>query len=466
MNDARGSKRAVDGMQQCLTDFACALDYASLPQEAIHAAKALTIDTLGVLVAGFCHDPCRIARGLATPADDNGATIIGSRMKTTPHMAAFVNATTARYVEANDVYARYRAGCMHGHPSDVIMPLLAAAEHAHVSGRDLINAIVLAYEIYLKLCDAFHNKGFDPATFGCVAIAAAAGRLLGLTREQVAHAISMAAVANNILAQVRHDRVTMWKALAAGQAGQAGVFSAMLARAGMEGPHLPFEGKAGWCEHVARERLDLEIGIKDSTPFLILDSRIKPRPARALTIPSILAAEKLAQRFRDVTSVRRVLVEVHRQAKHGTGIEYWHPETRESADHSIPFVVAAALLYGEVTPRSFADTMLRDDNVRALMTKIEIAEDQAFTRAFEGVPQQYRARVTVTTAGGETFVAESGGDADDLAAPKGDEAIARKFRAYAEDLLGSRRTCEAIDRLWHLEAIDRTAEIPRLFVLV
>ena len=346
MNDAHGSDRAVDGIQRCLTDFACALDYESLPHDAIHAAKALTIDTLGVLVAGFCHDPCRMARGLATPADDNGATIIGCRMKTTPDMAAFVNATTARYVEANDVYARYKAGCPHGHPSDVIMPVLAAAEHAHASGRDLITAIVLAYEIYL-----------------------------------------------------------------------------------------------------------------------ILDSRIKPRPARALTIPSILAAEKLAHRFKDVTSVKRVLVEVHRQAKHGTGPEYWHPETRESADHSIPYLVAAALLYGEVTARSFTDSMLRDQNLRALMTKIEIAADEKFTRAFEGVPQQYRARVTVTTIGGETLVAESGGDEDDLAAPKDDAAIARKFRAYAEDLLGSRRTGQVLDRLWHLEAIDRVAEIPRLLVL-
>ena len=464
MSEAHAASKDTDAIQQQLADYACTLAYEHLTREAIHAAKALTVDTLGVLVSGFCHNACRMARTLAL-ADENGATIIGGRMKTTPDMAAFVNATTARYVEANDVYARFKAGSPHGHPSDVIMPLLAVAEHAAAGGRDLINAIVLAYEIYLKLCNAFHNKGFDPANFGVISIAAASARLLRLTREQTAHAISMAAVTNNMLSQVRHDRVTMWKAFAAGKAGQAGVFSAMMAQKGIEGPHLPFEGRAGWCENIAREHLELDLCVEKSGHFLIIDSRIKPRPARALTIPSILAAEKLAHRFKDTADVQRVLVEVHRQAKHGTGREYWDPRTRESADHSIPFVVAVALLHGEVTPSSFSDSMLRDEQVRAMMAKVEIEEDPEFSRAFEGTPQSYRARVTVTAKGGEKSAAESGGDADDLAAPKDDAAIERKFRTYAEDMLGSRRTSDALECLWRLENVDRIAHLPRLFVL-
>src|SRR5580765_1244142 len=110
-------------------------------------------------------------------------------------------------------------------------------------------------------------------------------RSCGSSRRADAHAISMAVVPNGILKQVRRDSVTMFKAAAAGHAGRAGVFAAMLARAGMEGPHLPFEGKAGWCEHVARKRFALEALGGGSVPFKIMDTNIKYRPAAGTTIP-------------------------------------------------------------------------------------------------------------------------------------------------------------------------------------
>ena len=197
-----------------------------------------------------------MAAGYLAP---DGATILGTCIKTTVDMAALVNATTARYIKANDVYARYKPGYMHGHPSDVIMPLLGVAEHTHASGRECLTAIVLAYEIYLGLCDAVRNGGFDPAGFGCIAVAAGAGRLLGLNLEQLSHAIANAAVPNVMLKQVRTDHLTPWKAHAAGYAGKAGVFAAQLARAGAVGPHLPFEGESGWCAHVAGQRFSLTL---------------------------------------------------------------------------------------------------------------------------------------------------------------------------------------------------------------
>ena len=137
--------------------------------------------------------------------------------------------------------------------------LLGVAEHTHASGRECLTAIVLAYEIYLGLCDAVRNGGFDPAGFGCIAVAAVAGRLLGLNLEQLSHAIANAAVPNVMLKQVRTDHLTPWKAHAAGYAGKAGVFAAQLARAGAVGPHLPFEGESGWCAHVAGQRFSLTL---------------------------------------------------------------------------------------------------------------------------------------------------------------------------------------------------------------
>ena len=137
-------------------------------------------------------------------------------------MAAFVNGTTARYVEMNDVY--HWPGSSGGHPSDVLMPVFAVAEAERRSGRDLILSIVLAYEIYLRMSDAIRTPGFDCANFCCMGAALGAGKLLGLAQDELAECLSMAVVPNNALNQARTGHLSMWKAVAAGQAGRAGVF--------------------------------------------------------------------------------------------------------------------------------------------------------------------------------------------------------------------------------------------------
>jgi 2-methylcitrate dehydratase len=212
----------------------------------------------------------------------NGATVIGTGFRTSPDLAAFVNGTTARYVEMNDVY--HWPGSSGGHPSDVLMPIFAAAEHARASGRDFITAVVLGYEVYLRLSDAVKAPGFDAANFCCMGAALGAGKMLGLDGDGLAECLSMAVVPNNALNQARTGYLSMWKAVAAGQSGRAGVFAALLAQAGMRGPHMPFEGKAGWSDHVARGPVALDTFGGPGTPFKIHDTLIKPRASCATTI--------------------------------------------------------------------------------------------------------------------------------------------------------------------------------------
>lgn len=457
--------KTTDTIQDTLAEFAHSLNHSDISASALHAAKGLVIDTLGALIAGFPYEPCRALRAFAAGFPAADAAILGTRTKTTLDMAAFVNATTARYIEANDVYARHKPGYMHGHPSDVITPLLSVAEHTHASGRELLTGLVLAYEIYLGLCDNARNGGFDPAGFGCIAVAAGAGRLLGLSREQLAHAIANAAVPNVMLKQVRTDHLTPWKAIAAGHAGKAGVFAALLARAGVAGPHLPFEGQSGWCEHVAGQRFTLTLARDTAARYKILGARIKPRPARALAIPAIMAAEKVRPAPAQIQDTKHVLVEVHRNAKRGTHEEHWSPDSRETADHSIPYGVAVTLLDGAVMHRSFDEARVHDPQVRTLMQKIELAEDAAFSAAFEGTPQYYRARVTLTTHAGERLCAESGGDEDDLATPKSDAQIEQKFRVMTEGALDEARRAKLLHCLWQLHELPDAASLPEAFVL-
>ncbi len=277
--------KTIDSIQQRLTDYAHGLSYEYLSTETVHAAKVRLIDTLGALIGGFFGEPCRIARSLAAQMQSpNGATIIGTRMKVSPDLAALVNGTTVRYIEMTDVY--HAPGSFGGHPSDVVTTVLGASEYAQASGRELITGIVLAYEVFLRVSDVFRNKGIDHTTLGCLATATATGKLLGLTSAQLSHCISMSVVPNNTLRQVRLGNSSMWKSMATGYAGRAGTFSAIMAKAGMEGPHLPFQGSAGWCKHIAMHDFALDVMGKPGVPFKILESRTKHRAASGATIPA------------------------------------------------------------------------------------------------------------------------------------------------------------------------------------
>lgn len=456
----------VDSIQERLASYACSLSYADLTPAAIHAAKVRVIDTLGALMGGYDGEPCRLARNLAAQMPmPSGATIIGTRTKTTPDMAAFVNSTTSRYVEMNDVY--HWPGSSGGHPSDMLLPVLAVGEHAGVSGRGFLTGVVLAYEVYLRIADAIHTPGFDSTNFACLGTAVAAGKLLGLSQEQLSQCIAMAVVPNNALGQSRTGHLSMWKAVAAGQAGRSGVFAALLAREGMAGPYLPFEGTSGWCASVSRERFSLDTMGGNGTSFKVQDTLIKPRSSCATTISSILAAEKVSATLQNIEDIEQVTVEVYERAKvgMGTGEHHWNPDSRETADHSIPYVVAAALMDGTVTPSQFDDDHLRNPELRTLLQKIEVVANPEFTAAYERLPVEHRTRVTAVTRDGTSVVGEAGGDQGDLSEEKDDAQIEAKFYSLTEAALGAEQVRTILDRLWHLDEMDHVADIPPTFVL-
>jgi 2-methylcitrate dehydratase len=458
--------RKLDAIQRRLTDYTVALTWEALSPAAAHAAKVRVIDTLAALAGGYDGEACAIARKLAARVSDaGGATIFGTPVKTTPELAAFANATAARYVELNDVY--HWPGSAGGHPSDVIMPLVAVAEHTRSSGRDLLTAVVLAYEIYLRLSDAIGRTAFDCANFACLGIAAGSAKLMGLAPGQIACALSMAAVPNSILRQVRTGHLSMWKAVTAGHAGKAGVFAALMAREGMNAPFLPFEGKSGWCDHIAGKRFALDVMGGKGVSFKIEDTMIKPRSSCATTISSILAAEKVAPKvMKRLPEVERVTVETYERAKigMGTGEHHWNPDSRETADHSIPYVVAAALADGTVTPRQFDDEHLASAELRGLLRKIEVVVNDDYTRDYEKVPVVHRSRVSVVLRGGERLSGEAGGDLGDLSQPKSDADISRKFLGTAEDFLGAERAQAMLERLWKLDGLADISPVASGFI--
>ncbi|HEY1622873.1 MAG TPA: MmgE/PrpD family protein [Streptosporangiaceae bacterium] len=451
-----------DHVQDRLADYADEIEYPKLPAAAVHAAKARFIDTLGALIAGFDGRTCVLARRLASrmPQAD-GASVLGTPGRTTADLAAFVNTTTSRYAELNDEY--HSPGSSHGHPSDTLMGVFAVAEYAHSSGREFITAAALAYEVYIGLADATKLPGFDSANFACIAVAAGAAKLLRLGRAELADAIGLAVVPNNALDQTRAGQLSMWKAAAAGQAGRAGVFAALLAREGMHAPSEPFTGERGWLEYVARNQaFELPPLSGNGESFAVQRTFLKQRSACASSIPAIFAVERIFAEIGDPSLIQHVTVEVNRHAKQRRGGgPARNPQTREAADHSIPYVVAAALRDGTITPRQFDDAHLADQEIRAILSRTDIVENPEFTAAFERVPVSHRARVTVELADGRVVVGESGGGGDDLTPADDIATINAKFTMLVADRIDA----ELLEFLWQLEQCDDVASIPPRLVL-
>lgn len=452
-----------DSIQSRLSGYVHNIEFDRLDAVTVHAAKVRLIDTLGALIGGFFGEPCLVARDLAARRPQaGGATVIGTRLMTNPDLAAFVNGVTARYVEMNDVY--HWPGSSGGHPSDVIAAVLAVAESEHVSGKALLTATVLAYEIYLRMSDAVRTPGFDCTNFCCMGGALAAGKLLGLDRAGLAQCLSMAVVPNNALNQARTGHLSMWKAVAAGQAARAGVFAAELAKGGMKGPNTPFEGRDGWCNHVARKAVSLPAFGGEGVSYKINDTLIKPRASCATTISSILAAEDAARDIGSVEQISSVTVEVYERAKRGmgTGEHHWHPDSRETADHSIPYVVAASLIDKRLTPASFGDARLWSNELRSLLPKVEVVTNNAFTERYERLPVEHCTRVCVMLNDGRMLIGEAGGDKGDLSQSKSDAEIEQKFRALTEGVLGAKRVDAALKALWSIDTAADVAGIPPL----
>src|SRR5207247_265388 len=196
----------------------------------------------GCALGAWHTEPCAIARRVAARFNaTNGATLLGTRHAAPPDWAAFANGCLVRYLDYNDTYLSKEPA----HPSDNIPAVLAAAEVARASGKDVITATVLAYEIQCRLCDAasIRARGWDHVTYGAFSTAAAAAKLLRLPADGIEQALNLAGTPNVALRQTRAGELSEWKGCASANAARNGVFAALLAADGLTGPAPIFEGE-------------------------------------------------------------------------------------------------------------------------------------------------------------------------------------------------------------------------------
>ena len=452
----------MDRILDTLSDYAVSISYEKLPESVIHQVKQRLIDTMGCAMGSYNEIPPRIARAHALEATATpGATVLGSRHKSVTEHAAFANAVMARYFDFNDK-SEARKG---GHPSDNMLPVLAAAEYAGADMHTAIAAIVLAYEFQERVGDACSHMidtGWDYVLYVALASAAGAGRVFGLDKEQMANALALAVVPNAGTHETREGQLSMWKGCAAANAARNGVFAAMMARRGLTGPEAAFEGPCGFNKQFGIS-LDLPNLGGRNAPYAILQGRFKAYPcdfeAQCCVTPMVALHKKLKDKLDDID---KILVESYQHTVQcaADSRDKWNPTTRETADHSLPYVAAVALARGTVWLDDFEEERIRDPKIYDLMQKIEVRIVDEFTRAW---PEPYPFRVTATTKSGEKHVEEVYYAKGHPKNPMTDQDIEVKFRRLAETVMSPSAMDKALSALWHLEEMKRVPEIFRLF---
>lgn len=450
-------------LAQHLARYAAGLRYENLPPEAIHEAKRRLLDSLGCAMGALHSEPATIARTLArtVTSAEHPATVIGTGHRSSPEMAAFANGVLFRYLDYNDTYLAKEPA----HPSDNFAAVLAVAEPTGASGRDVLLAAVLAYEVQCRLCDAYsiRAQGWDHVTYGSFSTSLAAGKLLGLDEVALVHAQGLAGVPNNAMRQTRVGMLSHWKGCAFANASRNGVFAARLAALGMTGPSEVFEGEMGFFREVARGEFSLpeRLGGENGEGFMINRTYIKFWPAEYHSQSAIDAALQMRGEVGAADGIQSLRIETFRAAVEiiGGEPEKWRPTTRETADHSLPYCVAVALRDGDVTLDSFDDAHLKDEALLGLVQRVTVEGDAELDARYpEGIPN----RLTAVTADGRTVTHEVTFPRGHARNPMTDDEVVRKFRSMAERVLPAPAVQEAIDRCM---ALDREPDVRGLLAL-
>jgi 2-methylcitrate dehydratase len=438
----------MDRTTEILSEYACALRYEDLSSETVHQVKRTLVDTMGCAIGGFHAGPSEIARKLALSVTSTmPSRIIGTTKTSSPDLAGFANGVMVRYLDCNDSY--FSPGG--GHPSDMIPAVLAVADPLGTDGRTVITAIVLAYEVFCRLSDRVvaSQHGWDQGIFGVIGAACGAGKVMGLSREAMGQAISLAVVPNLPMVVTRMGELSMWKGCATASATRAGVFAALLAQQGMTGPEAPFEGQGGLWAHTGGQQVKMERFGKGDEPFRIMNTLFKSFPSQIHTQGPISLALELRSQIAppeiDAIRLRTYGIAVRTAA---TEPAKWAPQTREMADHSIPYLVAVAFLDGAVTPASFTKERLQDPAVHQLIAKMKVEEDPGFTDRF---PEDYPCLLEVTAKAGRRLAAETSHPLGHRRNPLSDDQVVGKFFRLAGGALPEKRCRAAVDLLWSFE---------------
>ncbi|MDA4116949.1 MAG: MmgE/PrpD family protein [Thaumarchaeota archaeon] len=439
-----------------LSDYAASLTYRDLAGArsgaVVSEAKKRLLDTLGCAIGACRESPLKaVARLAQTGYRSKAATVIGTGKKTTVDMATFVNGAMIRYFDFNDTYLSKEPA----HPSDNISAVLATAEAEGRSGRDMLLAMTLAYEIQCRLCDAasLRHRGWDHVCYGLVSSALAAGKLMRLSKDELTQAVNISLNSHLAMRQVRAGELSEWKGFSFANAARNAVFSALLAREGIGGPSPIFEGEMGFFRQVSGPfELDTQrFGGRDGT-FKLEETFVKFFPAEYHSQSAIWAALDLRRSIggdprKEIASVE---VDTHEAGYTilGKDPEKWSPGTRETADHSLPYIVGLALLEGRIDMGTYAPRKIRDPEIREFVKKVIVGEDEALTAIY---PHRISNRITVRLGDGRVLSKQVDLPKGHPGNPMTTSEIEQKFRRLTKGILKESQVDKVLDFVWTTE---------------
>jgi 2-methylcitrate dehydratase len=449
----------MDSITSQITEYASQARFEDLTDEAIHAAAQRLIDALGCAVGAYDCDPVQIGRRLANgqTAGKYPGRVLCFGECVPAEAATFINSAMIRNLDFNDRYPG-------GHPSDCLGALLALAGAMAVDGKRFLASMVVVYEIFARLSDAakLSRQGWDQGYAIAIATAAGVCNLLRLSADATAHAVGIAATANLPLRVTRSGELTPWKNAATAYAARDGLFAALLAAEGMSGPGNAFAGRNGLWEKVTGP-FELAPFPGHGGAYLTPRVQLKYWPIETNGQPAVWAALELrAQVAPQALKEINVLTSKFTWFEIGSEPEKWDPRTRETADHSLPYIFARTLVDGPLRVSSFDAAAVLDPSLRPLMEKIKVVVDDEIESLSREKTVLRVAAISLDDARYNVEVVNPLGHPDN---PMQDSHIEEKFFALAEPVLGRERCTLALDRWWQIAAAGDVGELIQLLDL-
>ncbi|MEU4837454.1 2-methylcitrate dehydratase PrpD [Nocardia testacea] len=425
------------------------------------------IDNAAVAAAALSRRPVATARdqALAHPYRP-GATVFGVEGRFSPEWAAWANGVAVRELDFHDTFL----AAEYSHPGDNIPAILAVAQHAGRTGRDLLRGLATGYEIQIDLARSIclHEHKIDHVAHLGPSAAAGIGTLLGLETETVYQAIGQALHTTTATRQSRKGEISSWKAYAPAFAGKMAVEAVDRALRGEGAPAPIWEGEDGviaWLLGGPEAEYSVPLPGPGEPKRAILESYTKEHSAEYQSQAPIDLARRMRERIGDLDQIASIVLHTshHTHVVIGTGSgdpQKFDPRaSRETLDHSVPYIFAVALQDGTWHhERSYAPERAQRPDTVELWRKISTAEDPEWTRRYHSTdPREkaFGARAEVTLKSGEVIVGELAvADAHPLGArPFGRDRHLAKFRALAEGVL------EPAEQDRFLEVAQRAGEL-------
>lgn len=452
-------------ISQQWAEYAVGLKFEDIPTEAVKAAKMFLYDSFGCALGGAKTEDFKILE--ETFGEIGGraeCSVIGSALKTDVRSASLLNGLAIRALDYNDVYWKQDPS----HPSDLLPAAFCVGEREGRSGKDLIVATVIAYELEMRIMEAafpgIRELGLHHATLTSFVSPVVAGKMLEMDAEKITNAIGIGGSHSVTLGAVTAGTLTMMKNTVDPMATEAGVFAALIAQKGYKGTTPIFEGREGLFDAIGEDWKPEVLTDDLGKTFKIVDCSIKPFPSEALTHAPISAVLDLVLE-NDIKPEEIETIEIYtlqRAAEILADEKKYIIDSRETADHSLPYCIAAAVVRRELTPREFSPTALKDEQILANVPKVKAKLEPDFETRF---PAEQPCRVLIKTNNGRVFEKER-------AYPKGDprdqlttEELKRKFSVLAEGILAESQREKAFEAVDELENLSDLSDLMKLFSL-